>query len=281
MSTKKAINGINALTEATLAVGSMTSDLIPLTTNVYNLGTSALEWNNCYANNITSATSLTSNGTTDATTFSPLTSSNQMSGGLSVAKNIVASGVSGSHLYKPSPDGTGALFISTVSGLCELKPAALTNGQLLVGSSGVDPVAAAITGTSNQVIVTNAAGSITLSLPQSIATSSAVTFGSVQAGAVCSAQSGTSYTLQNTDLNTTIYFTNASAIVVTLPTNIMTTIGNMINVLQGGTGQITFTTSGGAVINGSAGFLTTANQYSGASLFCVGTNTCILTGNLI
>lgn len=52
-----------------------------------------------------------------------------------------------------------------------------TNGQLAIGSTGVDPVLATLTGTSNQVTVTNGAGSITLSTPQDIATSSAVQFG--------------------------------------------------------------------------------------------------------
>lgn len=66
--------------------------------------------------------------------------------------------------------GTGSALAST---------AAPTNGQLLIGSTGVAPVAAALTGTANQVIVTNGAGSITLSLPQNIATTSNVTFGSV------------------------------------------------------------------------------------------------------
>ena len=39
-----------------------------------------------------------------------------------------------------------------------------TNGQLPIGSTGADPVLAAITGTASQITVTNAAGSITLSL---------------------------------------------------------------------------------------------------------------------
>jgi hypothetical protein len=54
-----------------------------------------------------------------------------------------------------------------------------TNGQLLVGSTGAAPVRAALTGTANQVVVTNGAGSITLSLPQDIGAASNVTFGSV------------------------------------------------------------------------------------------------------
>jgi hypothetical protein len=57
--------------------------------------------------------------------------------------------------------------------------AAPTNGQLLIGSTGAAPARAALTGTANQVTVTNGAGTITLSTPQNIATTSNVTFGSV------------------------------------------------------------------------------------------------------
>ncbi len=52
----------------------------------------------------------------------------------------------------------------------------LTNGQLLVGATGSSPVAATLTGTANQVNVTSASGSITLSTPQSIGTSSSPSF---------------------------------------------------------------------------------------------------------
>ncbi len=44
---------------------------------------------------------------------------------------------------------------------------AATNGQLPIGSTGADPVLAALTGTANQITVTPGAGSITLSIPSS------------------------------------------------------------------------------------------------------------------
>jgi len=47
---------------------------------------------------------------------------------------------------------------------------------MLVGSTGASPVAASLTGTSNQITVTNGGGSITLSTPQDIATGSSPTF---------------------------------------------------------------------------------------------------------
>jgi hypothetical protein len=51
-----------------------------------------------------------------------------------------------------------------------------TNGQLLIGSTGAIPVVAALTGTANEIIVTNGAGTITLSTPQAIGTASSPTF---------------------------------------------------------------------------------------------------------
>jgi len=54
--------------------------------------------------------------------------------------------------------------------------AAATNGQLPIGSTGADPVLATLTGTANQITVANAAGSITLSLPQDIHTGASPTF---------------------------------------------------------------------------------------------------------
>lgn len=52
----------------------------------------------------------------------------------------------------------------------------LPDGYVLIGRTGNQPVAAPLTGTTNQVNITNGPGSITLGLPQSIATTSDVTF---------------------------------------------------------------------------------------------------------
>ena len=44
----------------------------------------------------------------------------------------------------------------------------MTNGQLLIGSTGNAPIVGAITGTTNRITVTNTAGAITLSGPQDL-----------------------------------------------------------------------------------------------------------------
>lgn len=51
-----------------------------------------------------------------------------------------------------------------------------TDGQLLIGDTGTGLALATLTGTADQVVVTNGASSITLSTPQSIATTSSPSF---------------------------------------------------------------------------------------------------------
>jgi hypothetical protein len=66
-----------------------------------------------------------------------------------------------------------------------------TNGQLLIGNTtGNTLTKTTLTGTTNQVAVTNGAGSITLSTPQDIASSSNVQFGSLGIGTAASGTAG-------------------------------------------------------------------------------------------
>ena len=52
----------------------------------------------------------------------------------------------------------------------------LTNGHVLIGQSGGPPLSATLTGTANEIIVSNGPGAITLSTPQPIASTSDPTF---------------------------------------------------------------------------------------------------------
>lgn len=66
-----------------------------------------------------------------------------------------------------------------------------TNGQLLIGNTTGNTLAkATLTGTTDQVVVTNGAGSITLSLPQSINTTSTPQFARLGLGAAADATAG-------------------------------------------------------------------------------------------
>jgi hypothetical protein len=84
--------------------------------------------------------------------------------------------------YTPSGSSSTPTFTSvTVSGLTAnsmmypgasgllTSTAAATNGQLLIGSTGAAPALGTLTGTANQISVGNGAGSITLSLPNTLA----------------------------------------------------------------------------------------------------------------
>jgi hypothetical protein len=66
-----------------------------------------------------------------------------------------------------------------------------TNGQILIGNTTGNTLSkATITGTSNQITVTNGTGSITLSTPQDIATGSNVTFNSLGIGTTTTSTPG-------------------------------------------------------------------------------------------
>jgi len=73
-----------------------------------------------------------------------------------------------------TPLANNSLMYSTSGGIRELGNA--TNGQIAIGSTSGAPVLGTLTGTTNQVNIANGSGSITLSLPQSIATTSTPTF---------------------------------------------------------------------------------------------------------
>jgi hypothetical protein len=83
--------------------------------------------------------------------------------------NITDSGISANEIVTT---GTAGLLQGT----------ALTNGQLLIGSTSAAPVAKTLTGTTNEVVVTNTAGTITLSTPQPIGTTSQVQFPNIYCG---------------------------------------------------------------------------------------------------
>lgn len=98
---------------------------------------------------------------------------------------------SGSALTIGTPiGGADANAILTTDGSSKLSDVVLTDGQLLIGSTGNPPSANPLTGTSNQVIVTNHPGNIVLSLPQGIATGSDVTFHGLTLSVALSPTSG-------------------------------------------------------------------------------------------
>jgi hypothetical protein len=78
-----------------------------------------------------------------------------------------------------------------------------TSGQILIGNAAGSLTKTTLTGTSNQVTVTNGSGSITLSLPQSINTGADVTFNSIGLGVSATGTAGSIYANTSIGVGTT------------------------------------------------------------------------------
>jgi hypothetical protein len=108
--------------------------------------------------------------------------------------------------------------------------APLTNGQILIGSTGSNPVAAALTGTANQVVVTNAAGSVTLSTPQNIDTAATPTFAGINI-----INSTANYLIAQTVASTTNATVTALATIPTVTGNTYHVKATIVGKRTGGT----------------------------------------------
>jgi len=103
-----------------------------------------------------------------------------------VSGDCLKADASGNIVDQGSPCGSASAGVSSIAS----------------GGSGLYTGAITLTGTANQVIITPTSGpnTFTFSLPQSIATGSAVTFGSVTiGGAFTTSQTGSSYAFVNSD----------------------------------------------------------------------------------
>lgn len=179
------------------------------------------------------------------------------------------------------------MVYSNASGVI-VATAAPTDGQLLIGSTGAVPALATLTGTTDQVVITPGAASITLSLPQSINTTSSPTFATltttttlattfdtnVAAAGVTLVGTTLSADGTNADIDVTITPKGTGAVVISKATISAGTITGITDLAlaDGGTnaslvasnGGIFYSTaSAGAILAGTA----TANQLllSGAS----------------
>lgn len=97
-----------------------------------------------------------------------------------------------------SHGGTGATSLTNNgiligNGNQPISGVTLADGQVLIGSTGAAPIAATLSGTPNRISVTAGAGSITLSTPQDIASTSSPTFSAlILSGKATSAATSTS-----------------------------------------------------------------------------------------
>lgn len=95
-------------------------------------------------------------------------------------------------------------------------------------------------------------------------------------------QTGTTYTFVLADNGKYCRFTNSGAVTVTVPPNssVAFAAGTQIDVIQGGTGKVTFAQGSGVTINSLNGNKALVGRYAGATLIKVGTDTWDLVGSL-
>jgi len=95
------------------------------------------------------------------------------------------------------------------------------------------------------------------------------------------AQTGTTYTLVLTDAQKLVTLSNASAITATVPPNssVAFDVGDQVNLLQLGAGQVTVAAGVGVTIRSEASKLKLKAQYATATLVKIGTDEWVLLGN--
>lgn len=168
------------------AAGTMTSSAV-LTQYQVVLGGGAGGAPNVVSGTGTSGQVLTSNGAGASPTWQTVAASGDITDviagtgltGGSTTGSATLNVDAGLGANKIPQIGGSALTANSVilsNGTGNLTSSSLSNGQILIGSTGVAPVAANISGTASQILVTNGSGSITLSTPQNIGTTSSPTF---------------------------------------------------------------------------------------------------------
>lgn len=240
-------------------------------------GTGGISYNN--ANGVIDCpTCVTTSGNGNIVTGTGLSLSGTLTGRL-IGSGNVTFGVSSSVPTSVSNDTniTGSISSNTLTlgftgqlsaarGGTGVNGSAASNGQLLIGN-GSGYSLGTLTGTSNQVTVTNGAGTVTLSLPQGIATSSSPTFlgQTLGSGGATTGQ----LTLKNsTNTNNTIVQAGAASgnITFTLPTS-TGSAGQVLSTNGSGTlswiangACVSCFVNGGNALGGLATFGTTDNN---------------------
>ena len=93
------------------------------------------------------------------------------------------------------------------------------------------------------------------------------------------AQTGTSYTLVVGDIGKLVTCSNAASITVTIPATTFA-IGDQINIMQLGAGQITFAPAATVTMKSSGTKTKTFGQYAVATLVNIAANDWVLVGNI-
>lgn len=108
--------------------------------------------------------------------------------------------------------------------------------------------------------------------------------GAAKAGfnSVQNQQTGTTYTLVLSDLGKLVELNNAASITLTIPTNasVAFAVGDRIDILQTGAGQVTIAGAAGVTVNSESSKLKLAGQWAAATLIKRAADTWVAVGNL-
>lgn len=177
-----------------------------------------------------------------------------------------------------------------------------TTGQMLTKATNSDLDFTWVTPEIGDITAVNAGtglsgggttGSVTLSIDSTVATlagsqtltNKTLTSPIINGGLInltLNAQTGTTYTTVGSDSGKLVTLSNASAITVTLPPSVYA-VGEQINFVQLGAGQVTFAQGSGVTIvstGATASAPKIAKQYGGATAICTASNTFLILGAL-
>lgn len=160
------------------------------------------------------------------------------------SSGVVTVQSSGANSIQAMAGGTAAWFTCI---LTSGTTAASWDVAYIIESGGVS----SITGTASQVIASSATGDVTLSLPQSIATSSVPTFANLVEGYATTATAAATTTLLVSSAKQQ-FFTGSTTQTVTLPVTSTLTLGQAYLIVNNSSGVVTVQSSGANTIQAMA-----------------------------
>lgn len=286
--------GAVTLTDHSVLLGSGSGALTAIAvgaTNEILIGNTGADASWSSAPTVTTLNATTLNATTvNGTTFD----TNVVAAGVTLnATSLIADGTDANISINITAKGTGQVIIDDLqlttdlvvteggtgagtftdhgvligSGTNAITAAAVgTNGQLLVGSTGADPVFATVASADASINFTLGAGTLDLSVSGTIS---------------INAQTGTTYEFLASDAGKLVTFDNAAAITATVPVNadVAIEIGATIVCAQKGAGTLTLAPEGGVTLSSAGAELDTFAQYSMVSIIKIDTNVWLVSGD--